>query len=155
MRGLSPLLKAKAFRAVERIGASDPNAKWIAYDDFNLAQLVLATGAPVLNGNKIVPDFTFWHRIDPSGHGSWIYNRYANIYCKLPADFEGSGVTLLHEDVFILSLPPDSWVLRDAGCRYLLRPEPWQDAELHGFSLVQQITQSNIWIYERREQRNF
>ena len=64
-------------------------------------------------------------------------------------------LALLHEDVFILSLPPDSWVLRDAGCRYLLRPEPWQDAELHGFSLVQQITQSNIWIYERREQRNF
>jgi hypothetical protein len=151
MHGLSPLLKAKAFRAVERIRASDPNATWIAYDDFNLAQLVLATGAPIFNGNKLVPDLTFWRLLDPSGRGSWIYNRYANIYCKLPEDFERGGISLLHEDVFILSLPPDSWVLKDVGCRYLVRPEPWPDAELHGFSLVQQITPSNIWIYQRRE----
>lgn len=155
MRGLSPLLKAKVFQAVESIRAADPNTRWIAYDDYNLAQLVLATGAPVLNGNKTVPDFTFWRRLDPSGGGNWIYNRYANIYCKLPQDFEGGGLSLLHEDVFILSLPPDSSVLRDVGCRYLLRPEPWLDAELHGFSLVQQITQSQIWIYQRREQGGF
>ena len=154
MCGLAPLLKAKTFRAVEKIRAADPSATWIAYDDFNLAQLVLATGARVLNGNKTVPDFTFWRRLDPSGHGSWIYNRYANIYCKLPADFERGGLSFLHEDVFILALPPDSWVLRDVGCRYLLRPEPWLDAELHGFSLVEQITPSKIWIYQRREPGN-
>jgi hypothetical protein len=154
MRGLAPLLKAKTFRAVEKIRAADPSATWIAYDDFNLAQLVLATGARVLNGNKTVPDFTFWRRLDPSGHGSWIYNRYANIYCKLLADFERGGLSLLHEDVFVLSLPPDSLVLRDVGCRYLLLPEVWPDAELRGFSLVKQITPSKIWIYQRREPGN-
>jgi hypothetical protein len=151
MRGLSPLLNSAAFKAVEEIRAADPRAKWIAYNDFNLAQLVLATGAPVLNGNKLVPDFAFWRRLDPDGRAKWIYNRYANIYCKLPADFDPGGLSLFQDDVFILSLPPDSSVLKDVGCQYLLLPDVWPDAELHGFSLVQQITPSNIWIYQRVE----
>jgi hypothetical protein len=155
MRGLSPLLNSEAFRAVEKIRAADPQAKWIAYNDFNLAQLILATGARVFNGTKIVPDLTFWRRLDPDGRAKWIYNRYANIYCRLPADFDPEGLSLFHEDVYILSLLPDSSVLRDIGCQYLLFPDVWPDAELHGFSLVQQITQSNMWIYTRREQRNF
>jgi hypothetical protein len=140
---------------VEKIRAADPQAKWIAYNDFNLAQLILATGARVFNGTKIVPDLTFWRRLDPDGRAKWIYNRYANIYCRLPADFDPEGLSLFHEDVYILSLLPDSSVLRDIGCQYLLFPDVWPDAELHGFSLVQQITQSNMWIYTRREQRNF
>jgi hypothetical protein len=45
MRGLSPLLNSEAFRAIEEIQGADPKAKWIAYNDFNLAQLILATGA--------------------------------------------------------------------------------------------------------------
>jgi hypothetical protein len=45
MRGLSPLLNSEALRAIEEIRGADPKAKWIAYNDFNLAQLILATGA--------------------------------------------------------------------------------------------------------------
>ena len=155
MRGLSPLLNSEAFKTVEEIRVADPKAKWIAYNDFNLAQLIVATGAPVLNGNKLVPDFTFWRRLDPDGRAKWIYNRYANIYCKLPADFDPGGLSLFQDDVYILSLPPDSSVLKDFGCQYLLFPDVWPDAELHGFSLVQQITPSRLWIYQRRESGNF
>jgi hypothetical protein len=151
MRGLSPLLNADAFKAIDKIRVADPEAKWIAYNDFNLAQLILATGARVLNGNKIVPDFTFWHRLDPSGRATWIYNRYANIVCRIPADFDPGGLSLFQEDVYILSLPPDSSVLKDFGCRYLVLPEVWPDAEQHGFSLARQITPSKIWIYQRQE----
>jgi hypothetical protein len=155
MRGLSPLLNSEAFKAVEEIRVADPKAKWIAYDDFNLAQLILATGAPVLNGHKLVPDFAFWRRLDPYGRAKWIYNRYANIYCKLPADSDPGGLSLFKDDVYILALQPDSPVLKDFGCQYLLLPDVWPDAELHGFSLVQQITPSRLWIYQRREKGNF
>lgn len=150
MRGLSALLNAEAFRAIEEIRGADPKAKWIAYNDFSLAQLILATGAPVLNGNKLVPDFTFWRRLDPDGRAKWIYNRYANIYCRLPADFEPGGLSLFQDDFYILALPPDSSVLRDFGFNISV-PRSLADAEQHGFSLVQQITPSRIWIYHRRE----
>jgi len=151
MRGLTPLLNSEAFKAIDKIRCADPEAKWIAYNDFNLAQLILATGAPVLNGNKLVPDFAFWDRLDPSGGGKWIYNRYANMYCKLPGDSDPGGLSLFQEDVYILALPPDSSVLRDFGCRYLLFPEVWPDAEKHGFSFIEQVTLSNIFVYRRRE----
>jgi hypothetical protein len=149
MRGLSPLLNSQAFRAIEEIRVADPKAKWIAYNDLDLAQLILATGAPVLNGTKLLPDFTFFRRLDPGQPAEQIYNRYANIYCRLPPDSDPGGLELFHEDIYVLSLPPDSSILREFGYHYLLFPDVWPEAELHGFSLVQQITPSNLWIYKR------
>ena len=149
MRGLSPLLNSQAFRAIEEIRVADPKAKWIAYNDLDLAQLILATGAPVLNGTKLFPDFTFFRRLDPGQPAEQIYNRYANIYCRLPPDSDPGGLELFHEDIYVLSLPPDSSILREFGYHYWLVPDVWPDAELHGFSLVQQITSSNLWIYKR------
>jgi hypothetical protein len=72
-----------------------------------------------------------------------------------PRILSPGGLSLFHDDVYILSLPADSSVLRDFSCRYFLFPEVWPDAEPHAFSLVQQITPSRIWIYHRREEGNF
>lgn len=151
MRGLSPLLNSQAFRVIEEIRAADPKAKWIAYNDLDLAQLILATGAPVLNGTKLLPDFTFFRRLDPGRPAESIYNRYANIYCRLPPDSDPGGLELFHEDIYVLSLPPDSPILREFGYDCLLFPDVWPDAKLHGFSLVQQITPSHLWIYKRKQ----
>jgi hypothetical protein len=47
---------------VEEARRKDPDGKWIVFHDFNLTQMVIATGAPVLNGNKIIPA-TFYFRL--------------------------------------------------------------------------------------------
>ena len=84
MRGLSPLIDSAAFSAIGKIHAAEPDAKWIVYDSRYFAQLVKASGAPVFNGTKIVPDLPFLYQLDPGGAHDWIYNRYANIVCELP-----------------------------------------------------------------------
>ena len=50
---------------MEEARRKDPDGKWTVFHDFNLAQMVIAAEAAVLNGNKIIPDFGFWHQLDP------------------------------------------------------------------------------------------
>jgi hypothetical protein len=149
MRGLAPLLKSETFQAVEKARRKDPDGKWIVFHDFNLAQMVIATGAPVLNGNKIIPDFTFWHQLDPDGIGAPVYNRYANIECELAEDSSAASARLFHHDSYILFVPPELPVLREIGCRYFLFPALWPGAEQDGFTQVYANARSGIFIYKR------
>jgi len=149
MRGLAPLLKSEAFQAVEETRRKDPDGKWIVFHDFNLAQMVIATGAPVLNGNKIIPDFSFWHQLDPDGVGAPVYNRYANIECELNEDSSAASARPFHHDSYILFLPPELPALREIGCRYFLFPAVWPRAEQHGFTQVYSNSRSGIFVYKR------
>jgi hypothetical protein len=149
MSGLAPLLKSEAFQAVEEARRKDPDGKWIVFHDFNLAQMVIATGAPVLNGNKIIPDFSFWHQLDPDGVGAPVYNRYANIECELVEDSSGASARPFHHDSYILFLPPELPMLREIGCRYFLFPAVWPRAEQHGFTPVYSNPRSGIFVYKR------
>jgi hypothetical protein len=62
----------------------DPDGKWIVLLYFKLAQMVIAMGPPVPNGNKIVPDFSFWHQLDRDRVGAPVYNRYAKVSASSP-----------------------------------------------------------------------
>jgi len=149
MRGLAPLLKSAAFQAVEEAWRKDPDGKWIVFHNFDLAQMVIATGAPVLNGNKIIPDLSFWHQLDPDGIGAPVYNRYANIECELAEDSSAASARLFSHACYILFLPPELPVLREIGCRYFLFPAVWPEAEQHGFTEVYANRRSGIFIYKR------
>ncbi len=148
MRGLAPLLESGGFREVDKIRATDPKAKWLVYHDFVLANLVIATGAPIYNGNKVVPDFNFLHKLDPDGGGNPIYNRYAYVNCEIPDETHGAGVHFVQYDCYTIYLPPESPLLADLGCRFFLFPEIWPQAEAHGFSLVKEIQPAHIWVYQ-------
>jgi hypothetical protein len=149
MRGLAPLTDSEAFKTIEKLHADDPLAKWAVYHDYILGGVVLATGAPVLNAYKIVPDLDFMHRLDPTRAGEWVYNRYAYIACEFPQN-NSFVASLLNADLYSLSLPPNLPLLREIGCRYILSSEQWPDADDSGFFLVRRLSQSNIWIYQRR-----
>ncbi len=150
MRGLSALLNAEAFRAIEEIRGADPKAKWIAYNDFSLAQLILATGAPVLNGNKLVPDLHFGAASIPTDapSGYIIVMRISTVgFPRILSP--GVSVSFRTTSTSLLCRP----ILRfyETSASNISVPRSLADAEQHGFSLVQQITPSRIWIYHRRE----
>jgi hypothetical protein len=147
MRGLSPLLDSNAFKAIDSVRSADPDGKWIVYHSRYFAQLVKATGAPVLNGTKILPDLQLLRRIDPKGAGDFIYNRYANIAYELPKHPNQINFNLIYPDFYMAFISPDYPVLQQAGCRYLMFPNVWLDAESNGFSLVKEIHPSRLWIY--------
>jgi len=147
MRGLSPLLDSSAFKAIDKARAADPEAKWIVYHSRYFAQLVKATGAPVLNGTKILPELQLLRRIDPEGNGDFIYNRYANITYELPKDPNQITFNLIYPDFYMAFISPDHPVLQQAGYRYLMFPNVWLEAESNGFSLVEEVHPSRLWVY--------
>ncbi len=152
MLGLSPLVDSEAFTTIEKMKEADPSSKWVAYHDLLLAQLVQATGAPILNATKIVPDLGFLRRLDPTGSGNFVYNRYAHIVCELPGVPDQVGAHLVLADTYVLDLPPGLPILRELGYRYMTFPEEWPDANSHGFALIQEIKNSGIWIYRQQVQ---
>lgn len=150
MRGLSPLLDSAGFQAVERIHASDSKAKWIAYGNLLLPELVKATGADVINGFRIVPDLDFLHRFDPSRRSNFVYNRYGHLVCRLPEYAGQITFQFAAADYYILYVSPGYSDLRELGCRYVALPDMWPDAELHGFTLLQKIPEERLYIYRRQ-----
>ena len=147
MRGLSPLIDSAGFREISKIQAADPGAKWIVYNSRYFAQLVKASGAPIFNGTKIVPDLPFLYRLDPGGQHDWIYNRYANIGCQLPRDGFDISAGLVYPDLYIWFFAPDLPVLQKAGYRYALFPSAWPGAASWGFSFFEKIEPGNLWVY--------
>ncbi len=149
MRGLRPLVDSPAYREITRLHAIDPGGKWVVYHDRFVAQLVKATGTPIFNGTKAVPDLPLLHQLDPDpAEHDYIYNRYANIGCELPRDNEDdTRANLLEPDFYVWVIPPDHPVLQAAGYRYVLFPSAWPGASFYGFSLVKRIEPGNLWVY--------
>jgi hypothetical protein len=111
--------------------------------------MVKATGARVLNGTKVVPDLELMHEFDPQDRAGLTYNRYANIVVLFPKDPRNINVGLIAPDAYKITLSPDLPPLRRHGYRYLVFPRDWPDAARHGFSLVEQIEPSQLYVYER------
>lgn len=153
MRGLSPLLDSAGFREIAKISAAEPDAKWIAYNSRYFAQLVKATGAPIFNGTKILPDLPFLYRLDPGGKHDWIYNRYANIGCELPRHGYQVSAGLVYPDFYIWFFAPDLERLQRAGYRYAIFPTAWPGGASYGFSLLERIEPGNLWVYRYTAKR--
>jgi hypothetical protein len=135
---------------VDQIRRADPDSKWIVYGDLALPELVKATGARVLNGFKIVPDLDFLRRFDSSGRANLIYNRYGHLVCELPEHPGEIAFSLVANNYYILYLSPGDSGLRQIGCRYVVLPDIWPDAELHGFSLLQAVPGERVYIYRQQ-----
>jgi hypothetical protein len=148
MRGLSPLLDSVAFTEIRRITAADPEGKWIVYHTRYFAQLVKATGAVVLNGTKSVPDLDFFHELDPDRSSEFAYNRYANIGCEMPRLSREVSASVVYPDFYILYLPPDLPILKEAGYRYILIPNEWPAAASYGYELLEKISPGDLWVYK-------
>ena len=149
MRGLAPLTDSAAFQEVDKIRAADPEAKWIAFGDYLSGQLVKATGAPVLNGTKIVPDLHFLRQLDPERRYENVYNRYAWIICAPQTFPEEVRFSLLQAEFYTIHLPPGLPILREAGYRYYVFPGIWRDAFLYDFSAVAKTPSNSLVVYRR------
>ena len=149
MSGLSPLLNTEAFRRIDALRAADPAGGWVVYENQALPQLVKATGAPVLNGAKIVPDLGLMQQLDAEGSARQIYNRYATITALLPGSPGTVAWNLVYDDFYQIALPPDHLALRERGYNYLLFPREWFNASLHGFALIEKIEPGRLFVYKR------
>lgn len=149
MTGLSPLVEADAFRRIDNLRAANPKSSWIVYENVNFAQMVKATGARVLNGTKIVPDIEFMEELAPQASDRIIWDRYATFGVELPGFGSNIAFQLVYDDLYFVTLPPALPLLQRRGYGYLVFPRNWLNANLHGFSLVEQIEPTQLFIYKR------
>jgi len=129
--------------------AADREHRWLIYENADYVQLVKATGAAVFNGMKIVPDLELMRQLDPEARYESIYNRHANINLSLPAQPGMPAFDLTALNSYWISLPPELPWLRSGGYRYVMFPRPWLNASLHGFSLIEEIEPTHLFIYKR------
>ncbi len=149
MSGLAPLTSSETFTTIDKIRRTDPSAKWIVYDSLQLPDLVRATGAPMFNGTRYVPDVPFLQQFDPEERGNFIYNRYAHMVCQLPPEPDVIGFHLIESDQYVMEIAPDYPLLEEIDCRYVVFPHDWPEAESRGFRLVERIATNGICIYRR------
>jgi hypothetical protein len=110
---------------------------------------VKATGAPVLNGTKIVPDLPFLRPLDSQRTYENVYNRYAWIICAVQVFPEEVKFSLLQAEFYTIHLPPGLAILREAGYRYYAFPGIWRDAFLYDFSAVARTPSGSFVVYRR------
>lgn len=144
--GLAPILEARVVVEASRIVARDPDARWVAYGNHTLPDLIKTAGANVFNGTKVVPPLDDLRVLDPDGRHASIYNRFAHI--RLSPQYAGVSFTLAQPDLYTIGIDPmnDAW--RRLGIRYVVFPVEIFDAGfLARTTLVSELRDVGLWIY--------
>ncbi len=148
-QGLPALIESSAARHIAAIHRSDPDAAWAGYESVTLPQIIIATGARVLNGVKVVPDLNFLGQLDPAGSNREIYNRYAHIVFRLPSvDEVNPRFELASVDAYRTMVAPTNPALRNAGLKYIVFPRRLSEAETAVLKLMDMPSPNQIFIYK-------
>ena len=148
MIGLSPLLAATPRQTIQQIQNSHPNAKWVAYEDNVLAEFLMAMGANVLNGLKIVPNLDFYKQIDPDGTFKPIYNRYSFAAFISTSDRKTISIHNLGFPTHVVEIHPANPALKANNVKYVVFRRCLQKPADEGLSLVRGFAENHLWIYE-------
>ena len=147
--GLPALLHSKAARHIAALSKSDPTAGWAVYERGTRAQLVMASGARVLNGIKSVPDLKTLTRLDPTQTSRDIYNRYAFMVLDLPRSGETApSFHLQGPDWYRAFVSPFDKAMREQGLRYVVFPRLLKAEEMGTMRLIDALPANLIWIYK-------
>ena len=129
--------------------AEDPQARWIVYGDYLIADLIKAAGAQVFNGTLFVPPLTELQVLDPKLLGKQVYNRYAHVQL---VPLEGSKIAFRlgrSADQYAIGIDPKSGSWWRLGIRYVvLRYQPVDPGFQAAASLVAALPENRIWIYK-------
>ncbi|HUK13450.1 MAG TPA: hypothetical protein VLW17_09105 [Thermoanaerobaculaceae bacterium] len=149
-RGLRPLTGTRLSHEVSALTGQAPGARWVAYGHPALADYLKATGAPVLNGTKVVPPLRDLRILDPEGANKGVYNRYAHVAFEV-RDSPRASFTLTASDGYAVGLNPASDLMPALGVRFVVLPFRNADVQFAARSrLVAGFADSDIWIYELR-----
>jgi hypothetical protein len=78
-RGLGPLLNSTLSQYFQKLPAAHDGSEWVFLDGGALTNFLPAQGVPSYSTTYQYPQLNLWHRYDPSGQYTNVYNRYANV----------------------------------------------------------------------------
>lgn len=118
-RGLTPLTTKNLYATVREVTQSDPDARWVVYDNDTVANFIKAAGALVVNGVQYAPDHALMSLLDPTGTSAQVWNRYARINF-IPDANSHAKYQLTSDASYNVTLNPCSAVIVHAGIKYIV-----------------------------------
>ena len=142
-KGLDAIYSKPAAQAVMKIAQEDPDARWIAADQWVEANFYAACGAKVINSNNYVPNYELWEILDPEGAYNEVYNRYANFIVTMTT---GETEAILNQpDLITLRL--NYGQLDDIDVKYLITKSELLIPEEYNISAQQLYAENGVYIY--------
>lgn len=150
-RGLGPLIENPVYQKVKQESVSKTDARWVAYGDNLLANLIVSTGAQVIDGYKYTPDMELYRVFDPNGTAAGIYNRYANVsFEEMDAGQKRPLFVQLYPDAFTIKADPCSEQLRTLGVNlFAFAYEPKAES-VACLAPLEEFPAGHTYLFERR-----
>ncbi len=148
--GTAPMTEHALYKAVQEIGAKDPNARWVVMGSQYISYMTTATGVKLLSGVKFIPDRNIMKVLDPQAKRDSVYNRYAHSVYNSYIDGRDSVIFVNpFEDGYQVAIDPCSPKLKALNVKYLIFDHEPQPAEIRCMKLVN--TLGSIKIFERTD----
>jgi hypothetical protein len=148
MTGLGSILRATPAAAIQKIIRDHPNDAWVAYESNQLSEFLMALGANVASGLKIVPDLDFYRAIDPTGESSSIYNRYSFGFFLFRKDRATAGLRPYTFPSHLVSIHPLNVGMKARHVRFFVFSKPLGEPAAEGVELVLSFPNNHIWVYQ-------
>ena len=142
-KGLDPIYSKPVAQKAMEIAEEDPDARWIAVDQWIEANFYAACGAKVINSNNYIPNFELWETLDPEGKYNDVYNRYANFIISLTDE---ESVPILNQ-ADLITLKLNYGQLDDIGARYLVTKYVLDIPEKYNIGVEQLYAENGTYIY--------
>lgn len=100
--GLDAITSKPAYGEIQRIVASDPNARWVSIGSFVTPQYLVAAGAHTVNSVNYIPNKDTWERLGVEENEE-LWNRYAHVVISL-IDSDKSEYSVIQADLIQANL---------------------------------------------------
>ena len=149
-QGLPELLESPMMDRLRAIVIAEPTAQWAVYDSLPGVELIKTTGAHVVNGARIIPDFSVIDRLDPEHRHLDKYNQYSHLFFT-DAPYQNDVSVSLFSVVYCrVGLGPRRLRELFPVVKYVVAAkEQPPDFAAAGFDLIGSVPQNNLWVYAK------
>ena len=145
--GLPTLLESPTMNRLRALVVAEPQAQWAVYHSVPGVELIKTTGAQVVNGIRVIPDFALIDRLDPAHRHLDLYNSYSDL-CLREAPYQ-QDVPVARRPGYCCLIGLGAPRLRELfpGVRFVASTQPMPDLLEEGFRLVLDAPDNHLWVY--------
>jgi hypothetical protein len=152
--GLPELLRSRTLNEVHAIVQAEPKAQWVSYSSLCGVEALKSTGAPVVNGLRVIPDPALIHTLDPNGENTAAYNRYAHLIFEPANDTREVSARLLSNVFCIVAISAPKVRELFPRVKFIAAWQPSPDLEAAGFRLWKRWPEDHLWLYRLSEKQS-
>ena len=145
--GVPALLQSPTMNRLHAIVRADPKAEWAVYGSVQGVELIKSSGAHVVNGLRIIPDFSIIDRLDPAHRHLDAYNQYSSLYFADAPYQQDVPVSVFSLRYCRIALHPRRMRELFPGVKYVVATEAMPDLAAAGFELIARVPDSRMFLY--------